>query len=148
MYEKLIWVVDGTLRPTYETQFVKRLEDAVAPISTLPGLGRFRELRGRLLDQWANRTVHVLIDFGAPGPIWWLLSRQGIQGSWFTRMHREDFVQAQGPVGQRGNMNFGNTAESYIGMLQEFESMERRAARARSRPVDPLAIRRRPRRRR
>jgi len=97
-YKKLIWVVDGTLKPTYEEQFLKALEYAVAPISKLPSLGRFRQLKGRLLDQWANRRVYVLIDFGSAAPLWWLLPQQGVQGSWFTRIRREDFIQALGPV--------------------------------------------------
>jgi len=145
-YKKLIWVVDGTISHTYEEQFRKSVEYAVAPISKLPSLGRFRQLKGRLLNQWANRSVHVFIDFGAAGPLWWLMPQQGIQGCWFTRIRREDFIQALGPVEQRQDMDFDSTVLSYIALLQDFESMEQRAAKARSRAFDPLAIRR-PRRR-
>lgn len=142
-YENLIWVIDGKLRPTYEEQFLKALEYAVTPIAQLPSFGRFRQLKGRLLDQWANRKVHVLLDFGVGGPLWWLLPLQGTRGHWITRMRREDFVQALGPVEQRGDKDFGTAAGNYIDVLKEFEAMEQRAIRARNRPIDPLAVRRR-----
>jgi hypothetical protein len=145
-YKKLIWVVDGKLRPTYEEQFLKALNYAVAPINEIPSLGRFRQLKGRLLVQWADRKVHVLLDFGAAGPLWWLLPLQGIHGRWIMPMHREDFIQALGPVGLRADKDFAVAADNYIGILKEFESMEQRADNARRRPVDPLAIPR-PRRR-
>jgi hypothetical protein len=145
-FEKLIWVVDGKLRPTYEQQFQQALDNVQAPITQLPSLGRFRQLGGRLLDQWANRMVHVLLDFGADGPLWWLLPLQDIHGHWITRIRREDFIQALGPVGQREDKDFGAVADSYKAMLKDFETMERRAANARSRLIDPLAIPRRPRR--
>lgn len=145
-YKKLIWVIDGSLRPTYEEQFLRALEYAETPIAQLPSLGRFRQLKGRLLDQWANRTVHVLFDFGVEGPLWWLLPQRGINGRWITRIRREDFVQALGPREQRESKDFDSVADSYIAMLREFESMERRANKARNRPIDPLAIRRPPRR--
>ena len=141
-YEKLIWVVDGKLRPTYQEQFQKALEYATAPIPKLPSLGRFRELKGRLLDQWANRPVHVLLDFGAPGPLLWLFPVQGLAGRWIMPMRREDFVEALGPVAQRGDKDFGVAAGNYVELLKEFESMESRANRARNRPIDPLAVRR------
>ena len=147
-YKKLIWVIDGTLRPTYEEQFLKALDYAEAPIIQLPSFVRFRQVKSRLLDQWANRMVHVLLDFGAAGPLWWLFPLQGIHGRWITRMRRVDFIQALGPVEQRGDKDFGVAADNYIAMLKDFESMERRADKARSRPIDPLAIPRpRPRRR-
>lgn len=141
-YKKLIWLVDGKLRPTYEEQFLRALEYATAPIARLPSLGRFRQLKGRLLDQWANRTVHVLLDFGAPGPLFWLFPLQDLTGRWIIPMRREDFVQALGPVEKRGDKDFGVAADNYIKMLREFESIERRASRARNRPIDPLAVRR------
>lgn len=90
----------------------------MAPISKPPSLGRFRQLKGRLLDQWANRRVYVLIDFGSAAPLWWLLPQQGVQGSWFTRIRREHFIQALGPVEQREDKDFGSTADSYIGLLK------------------------------
>ena len=146
-YKKLIWVVDGTLRPTYEEQFLKALDYVEAPISRLPSFGRFRVIKGRLLDQWANRNVHVLLDFGAPGPLWWLLPLRGIHGRWITRIRRENFTQALGPIKERGDKDFGVASENYLALLKEFESLEETEKRVRK-SFDPLAISRSSRRRR
>jgi len=139
-YGKLVWVVDGRLRPTYEESFHKALGAAVAPIRQLPSLGRFRQLKGHLLEQWAGRKVHVLLDFGGASPLWWLLPLRGIQGRWIMPMCRADFIQAIGPVKLRGDKDFGVAADRYIGMLKEFELMEQQANNARSRAIEPLAI--------
>lgn len=96
-YEKMIWVVDGKLRPTYEERFLKSLEYAPLPIPNFP-VARLRDVKGRLLDQWAGRPVHVFIDFGDDKPLWWLIPKQDIHGQWITRLSREQFVHALGPL--------------------------------------------------
>ena len=132
-YEKMIWVVDGKLRPTYEEQFVKCLEFAQLPIPNVPAFARLSQTTGRLLKQWACRNVHVLLDFGEKGPLWWLIPKQGIQGQWITRLSREQFVQALGPLEQRGELDFGGFAGRSIELIREFEAMEQRARTIRTR---------------
>ncbi|NND59637.1 MAG: hypothetical protein HKN49_05155 [Gammaproteobacteria bacterium] len=141
-YENLVWVVDGKLRPTYEERFLKSLEYAPLPIPNFP-VARFRDVKGRLLDQWAGRPVHVLIDFGEQKPLWWLIPKQGIRGQWITRVSREQFVQALGPKNERGESDFARTAKNYIEVIRNFEAMEQRARTIRTTTVDPLAFRRR-----
>jgi hypothetical protein len=147
-YENLVWVVDGKLRPTYEERFLKSLEYAPLPIPNFP-VARLIDVEGRLLDQWAGRPAHVLIDFGIGKLLWWLIPKQGIRGQWITRVSREQFVQALGPVCERGESDYGRTANSYMDVIREFEAMEVRANAARARHFHPLRpVYRRPRRRR
>lgn len=139
----MIWVVDGKLRPTYEEQFVKCLEFAYLPIPNVRALARLSQTTGRLLKQWADRSVHVLLDFSEERPLWWLTPRQGIRSQWITRVSREQFVQALGPVTERGDLDFGGVAECFIELIREFEATGQRSRTIRTRPFYAPTLRRR-----
>ena len=140
-YENLVWVVDGNLRPTYEQNLLRALEYAPLPIPNFP-VARLIDVEGRLLNQWGGRSVHVIIDFGDDKLLWWLLPKHGIRGHWITRVSKNQFVQALGPMPEREKSDFGSTADSYMGLIREFEALEQRKRAIRSRSIDPLAIRR------
>ena len=141
-YGKMIWVIDGKLRPTYEEQFMKCLEFAQLPIPNVAAVARLSRTTGRLLKQWADRNVHVLLDFGEKGPLWWLIPKRGIEGQWITRLSREQFVGALGPVDERGDLDFDSAADRFVELIREFEAIEHRAISIRTRPFNPPTRRR------
>lgn len=148
-YKNLIWVIDGTARPTYEGQFLKNLEQCEVPSvdGRSLGIGRLREIRGRLLNQWSSRKVHVVIDFGSKSPLWWLIPQQAISGCWIMQLGREDFIQALGPLEQRMDQDFGGFADGRIALIRDFEIWEAQVNRARAKTLDPMATHRYRRRR-
>lgn len=120
-YGKMIWIVDGNLRKTYPRGFEDALRMARSPIQRLPQLRMFTEVKGRLLEQWIDRPVHVFLDFG--GALWWLIPKGKLLGRWFMPVGREFVIQSFGPVDQRPDETFHEYADA---LFEEMEKYQRR----------------------
>jgi len=118
-YGKMIWIVDGNLRKTYPAGFESAVRRAESPIQRLPNLGRFNEVKGRLLEQWIDRPVHVFLDFG--GPLWWLIPKGKILGRWFMLLGREYIIQSFGPADQRPEETFHHLYGALSEEMQRYQ---------------------------
>ena len=90
-YQKLIWIVDGTRRPTDRKQLEKALQEGRL-ISQKPQIWRiiFTE-ECRLLKEWSGCRGLVFFDFG--GDLWMLFPKNNESSLYFFPLSRSDLVK-------------------------------------------------------
>jgi hypothetical protein len=139
-YTSLIWVIDGKKRKRDEKKFLKAWNEAARPFVNGPLLRRLSYYEGRLLEEWAGRAAHVLLDFGGDGPLWWLIPEREFSDNFVMPIERSALVQALGPLDQRGDQDFDRTAKALIGRIARYRIEKRTTLPVQSKRKDPLAI--------
>jgi competence protein CoiA len=135
-YKKLVWVVDGLRRKRDGPQLQKAWEEGRPVTKALVRVAFSDECR--LLREWAGSPAPIFFDFGGEYLGWLLAVRSG-GPVYIFRCPRSQFIESHlvAPLG------FGALAEMLTAEVAKYESQ----GRAQISYADPLALRRRPRRR-
>lgn len=124
-YGRIIWVVDGTRRPTDPAQFASAWRNGLALRGT-PFLRRLQLRDSSLVRHWAQSDAPIFFDFGIEHALWWLLSGRSDGFVYLLSFSRAEFVTSHMPGATQKGAEFDDLIRDLGGIVADYAARFRR----------------------
>lgn len=121
VYQKLVWVVDGTRRKRDVAQFINTWKKGV-PVGVSTPVRMVSSGKCVLLREWVDSRVPVFFDFGGNQLLCWLLASRPDGRAYIALYSRTDFIGIhRGGATQMAN-DFDQFVADIMKLIENYES--------------------------